>query len=163
MKSSSSSVPGPFKFPTYRTEERRQELLRLGLSPPVARLALFDLPHPLFRTRCDDLGPPLPEWHHHQPRGTPVTWLWCIRCYHQLVTGVRVRGRRWLPSLSRLRPPASRLEFILFRPDPLDARHVVVAYSEQGLLASVFSGMIADQEQFRDMLIDLSSNLPREE
>jgi hypothetical protein len=165
MKSPSSSVPGSFQFPTYRTEERRQELLRLGLSPPVVRLALFDLPHWLFRTRCDDLGPPLPEWRHHQPRGTPVTWLWCTRHYHQLVTGVRARGWRWLRSLTRLRPPGSRLEFILFRPDALDVGHVVVAYSEQGLLASVFSGMIADAEQLHEVPIDLSADtpFPREE
>jgi hypothetical protein len=41
----------------------------------------------------------------------------------------------------------------------------VVAYSEQGLLASVFSGMIADAEQLHEMNIDLSSDtpFPREE
>jgi hypothetical protein len=150
-------MPGSFQFPTYRTEERRQELLRLGLSPPVVRLALFDLPHPSFRSRCDDLGPlgpPRPEWRRYQPPGAPFTPLWCTQFCHHLVTGIRVRGWRWLRILSCLRPAWSRLEFILYRPDALDVGHAVVAYSEQGLLASVFSGMIADLELFFDRPID---------
>ncbi len=165
MKSSDRPVLDSLQFPSYRTEERRQELQRLGLSPPLVRLALFDLPHPSFGTRCDDLGPYFPEWRHdHQPLGAPVTWLWCIRRYHQLVTGVRVRGPRWLRILSRLRPLGSRLEFILFRPDALDRGHVAIAYSEQGLLASIFSGMIADVEEFQDMVNEFSDTpLPREE
>jgi hypothetical protein len=151
-------MPGQPRFPTYRTEERRRELLRLGLSPAIIRLALFDLPHPLFCTRCDDLGVFLPEWRDEKPGGFPVAYLWCVRRYHRLVTGVRFRGWRRLPLISRLGSPGSGLEFILFRPNALNAGYVVVAYSEQGLLASVFSGLIADQEEFTDPIIDSSED-----
>jgi hypothetical protein len=37
---------------------------------------------------------------------------------------------------------------------------VVIARSEQGLLASVFSGLIADQYKFRDMLIAHAGGIP---
>jgi hypothetical protein len=147
-------------FTLYRTEQRREELLRLGLSPSVVRLALFDLPHPLFNTRCEDLGPPQPEWEKRQPSGAPVTYLWCFQRYHRLVTGVRVRGSRWVRIISRLASPRPRLEFILFRPDAVSAGHVVIARSEQGLLASVFSGLIADQHVLRDELIENWGDMP---
>ncbi len=147
-------------FTLYRTEERREELLRLGLSQPIVRLALFDLPHPLFSTRCEDIGPPQPESRTRQPSGSPVAYLWCFQRHHRLVTGVRVRGSRWIQIMSRLPCRRPRLEFILFRPDAIAAGHVVMARSEQGLLASIFSGLIADQHLDRDMLIEDCGDLP---
>jgi hypothetical protein len=147
-------------YVSYRTEQRREELLRLGLSQSIVRLALFDLPHPLFCTRCEDLGPPQLKWRARQPSGSPVAYRWCFRRYHRLVTGVRLRGSRWTRIMSRLACQQPRLEFILFRPDAIPAGHVVVARSEQGLLASTFSGLIADQHGDRDMWIEQCGVLP---
>jgi hypothetical protein len=62
--------------------------------------------------------------------------------------------------MSRLACQKPRLEFILFRTDAIPARHVVMARSEQGLLASIFSGLIADQHVDRDMLIEHCGDLP---
>jgi hypothetical protein len=144
-------------FPSYRIDQRREELERLGLSPPVIRLALFDPPHPLFRERCGDLGPPLPEWRDHQPRGAPMSYLWCHR---GLVTGARAQTGPRFPVLSGFGRPTPRPEFLLFLPALPCTAYAVIARSEQGLLASVFAGLIEDQSQFRDLMRQCQGSEP---
>ncbi len=144
-------------LPRYRTQQRREELQRLGLSPPIVRLAMFDPPHPLFYWRCDDLGPPLAEWRDQQPPGAPMTWLWCCR---GLVTGARAQERRRFPIISRICSLRSRLLFVSFKPDTPCTAYAIIARSEQGLLASVFAGLIADHYELLGISLHNSGSVP---
>jgi hypothetical protein len=136
-------------FPSYQIDARLKELRWLGLSSPVVRLAMFDLPDPGFGIRCDDVGPPCPEWRDQQPAGPPVSRLWC---YRDTVTGARLNGG-WADRISYLLGfPRRYVEFIKFKPSDPAAGYTIIADSEQGLLANLFADMIGDYHDTWKML-----------
>ena len=129
-------------FPSYRIDERLRELRRLGLSPPVVRLAMFDPSGPHFVIRCEDVGPPVPEWREQQPPGPPVSYLWSFR---DTVTGGWIKEERANLFGYRPGPLKRRVEFIKFKPNSPSHGHQVIAHSEQGLLANLFWEMLGDE------------------
>jgi hypothetical protein len=136
-------------FPSYQIDDRLKEFRRFGLSAPVVRLAMFDLPDSSFGIRCDDVGPPCPEWRDQQPAGTPVSYLW--RC-RETVTGARLGGDWTVRIRCRLGLPSKYVEFIKFKPNDPTAGYTIIGYHEQGLLANLFSDMIADDYSDWEML-----------
>jgi len=107
--------------------QRLQTLRQLGLSEPLIRQALGDKLHPLFWFRCQ--GPPWKSYHGAVcPPGPPLAPLWdCC----DTVTGVWERD--------------GRLEFIEFGIE-WNGDHAVLAYTEQGLWATIFWHLYEDSD-----------------
>ncbi|MHB1557696.1 MAG: hypothetical protein ACYC61_09470 [Isosphaeraceae bacterium] len=136
------------EFPSYRVEGRLQELRRLGLSPIVVRMAMFDQRLVAdFGGRCGDVGPFDPEWREQQPPGSPVTYLWRDKTpwrHEEAVIGAWIRRPRKDVPGDPQAPDDGQVEFIKFRPDDPCHRFRVIAHSEQGLLAFLFGESLGD-------------------
>ena len=105
--------------------ERERKLKELGLPEPVIRLALDDHSEDMFFFRCQE---PPPAGDLRFPEGLPAEALWQCEGW---VTAARKRE--------------GRLEYLgLDAADP--EAWQVIAYTEEGLLANVFSDLIEDED-----------------
>lgn len=104
---------------------REQRLRALGLSDAVVGLATGDHSEDMFFFRCQGTPPPQEM---RFPEGVPAEPLWQCEGW---ATAVRARD--------------GRNEFVAFDSDNPEIWQVI-AHSEQGLLANLFSDLIEDED-----------------